>query len=73
MAKTIKTELFFEAGEGETCLWNVSSVIYKNLYEKARDSKKLVEQFSVTCSQKSYCCSMFILVCLCLFWLYHLE
>ena len=35
MAKTINTELFIEVWEGEGCLWDVSSAIYKNRYEKA--------------------------------------
>ena len=29
MAKTINTESFIEAWEGERCLWDVNSVIYK--------------------------------------------
>ena len=29
MAKTINTESFVEAWEGERCLWDVNSVIYK--------------------------------------------
>ena len=35
-AKTINTESFIEALEGERCLRNVNSLIYKNLYEKAK-------------------------------------
>ena len=34
MAKTINTELFIEALEGERCLWDVNSVIYKNRFER---------------------------------------
>ena len=34
MAKTINTELFIEAWEGERCLWDVNSVIYKNRFER---------------------------------------
>ena len=62
MAKTIKTESFIEAWEGESCLWNVTSVIYKNLYKNAKSRKKLPEQFSVTHSQKSYSCNIFVFV-----------
>ena len=57
-----KTELFFGVWEGERCLWNVNSVIHKNLYQKARNRKKLAGRFSVTRSKKSYCCSMFMFV-----------
>ena len=39
MAKTINTESFHEAWESESCLWDVSSVIYKNRYEKAKSKK----------------------------------
>ena len=35
MTKTINTESFIEAWEGERCLWYVNSVIYENHYEKA--------------------------------------
>ena len=68
MAKTINTEPFIEASEREKCLWNVSSVIYKNRYKKAKSRKQLAEQFSVTRNQKLYCSTF-----LCLLWLYHLE
>ena len=64
MAKTINTGSFIEIWEGERFLWNVSYVIYKNLYEKgkAQNRKKFAEHFSVTRNQKSYCCSMFMFV-----------
>ena len=47
MAKKIDTYLF-EAWEGERCLWDVNSDIYKNRYEKVKSFKKLAEQFDVT-------------------------
>ena len=47
MAKTINSELFIEAWERESCSWDVSSIIYKNRYEKAKSRKKLAEQFRI--------------------------
>ena len=35
--------MFIEGLEGEKCLWDVSSVIHKNCYEKAKSRKKLAE------------------------------
>ena len=48
IAKSIKTEWFTEAWEGERCLWNVNFVIYKNRYKKANSRKRLAEHLSVT-------------------------
>ena len=63
MAKTINTQSFIEGWEGERCLWDVNSVIYKNLYEKAKSRKKLAEQISVTGIVKSRSCYLlFVLV-----------
>ena len=42
-----------EAWEGERCLWDVNSEIYKNRYEKAKGHKELAEQFSVIGTVKS--------------------
>ena len=56
MAKTINTESFIEAWEGERCLSDVNSVIYKNRYEKAKSRKKLAEQFNTTGTVKSCSC-----------------
>ena len=53
MPKTINTESFIEVCEEERCLWDVSSVIYKNCQEKAKIRRKLGLQFSVTLSQKN--------------------
>ena len=48
MGKKIDTYLFIEAWEGERCLCDVNSDIYKNRYEKVKSFKKLAEQFDVT-------------------------
>lgn len=48
--------IFIEALQGERCLWDVSSVIEKNRYEKAKSREKLSEQFNVTGKVKS--CSL---------------
>ena len=41
MAKTINTELFFEAWEKEVCLWDVKSVIFKKPLQKSEEQKKI--------------------------------
>ena len=56
MAKTTNTESLIEAWKDSRCL-DVNFVIYKNRYEKAKSRKKLAEQFSVTGTVKSSCCS----------------
>ena len=53
MTKTINTESFIEAWEGERCLRDVSSVTIKNATEKEKTRKKLAEQLSIVHSQKT--------------------
>ena len=39
IVKTIKTESFIEDWEGESCLWDVNSIIYQKRYKKAKSRK----------------------------------
>ena len=60
--KVFNTDEFIEAWKEEKSLWDVTSDIYKNRFEKANSLKKLAEKLAVS-SQKNCSCFLIKLHC----------